>query len=68
MDEYSKSGPKSPKAASHDRERQRLRTMERLLAIDSEEEFIEKLRIDAGVDPDHPNFEVMIRIWRERHL
>jgi hypothetical protein len=67
VDDYQKSGPKTPKASSRERERDTLRRMERLLEIDSEREFIEELRNEAGVDPNHPKFKQMITIWRERH-
>jgi hypothetical protein len=67
MEAYSKSGPKTPSAAARERERERLRTMQRLLAIETEQEFIEELRVHAKVDAKHPGYLEMIRIWREHH-
>jgi hypothetical protein len=67
MDEYSKSGPKTPRAANRSREQDLLRRMERLLETKTEGEFIKELLAQLGVDPNHPKYLTMIKIWRERH-
>jgi hypothetical protein len=41
--------------------------MKRLLAIETEGEFIRQLRLQAGVDPKHPNYLRMIKLWRGSH-
>jgi hypothetical protein len=67
MDEYSKSGPKTPKSIRSAAEREMHTRMKRLLAVETEGEFIRQLRIEAGVDPKHPNYLRMIGLWRDLH-
>ena len=40
MDDYSKSGPKTPMAASREREQDSRRLIQRLLEIENERDFI----------------------------
>lgn len=67
MDEYSRSGPKSPKAAAEARRRERLRLMERLLELDDERGFTLELERQLGVKPKDPAYGAALTIWRERH-
>lgn len=68
MDEYSQSGPRSPRTESLRLQRDMLRRMQRLLEIRVEEEFVETLRGELGISADHPNFRGILKVWRERHL
>jgi hypothetical protein len=67
VDEYSRSGPKSPKAASRERERERLHLMERLLELEDERDFLEELEKQLDILPKHPAYKAALMIWRERH-
>ena len=67
MDEYSKSGPKTARAASRERERESLRLLQKLLELESERDFIEELRKQLDITPRHAAYEPAIKIWREKH-
>jgi hypothetical protein len=65
LDDYSKSGPKTPRAAAKAREAEMQARMKRLLAIETEGEFIDQLRIEAGIGAKHPNFLTILKLWRD---
>jgi hypothetical protein len=67
VDEFSKTGPKTSKSIRSAAEREMQARMKRLLAIETEAEFIRQLRVQAGVDPKHPNYLRMIELWRGLH-
>jgi hypothetical protein len=67
VDEYCRSGPKTTRSIRSAAEREMQARMKRLLAIESEGEFIRQLRLQAGVDPKHPNYLRMIKLWRGLH-
>ena len=67
MDEYSKSAPKTTRSIRSAAEREVQALMKRLLALETEGEFIRQLRDQAGVDPKHPNYLRMIELWRGLH-
>jgi len=66
MDDYSKSGPKSPKAASNERDRDNRVLVRRLLDIEDEKEFIEELR-NRKMTPNLAAYKNAINAWREKH-
>ena len=67
MDDYSKTGPKTMKGIRSAAEREMQDRMKRLLALETEGDFIKQLRIEAEVDPKHPNYLRMIKLWRDLH-
>jgi hypothetical protein len=69
MDDYSKTGPKTPRADAKFRERQTLQHLQRLLRSGTEEEFLAGLRKEPfRIDPNHPKYKKMILLWRERNF
>jgi len=65
MDEYSKSGPKSPKAAAAERARKMADQMRELLEYGDEATLITTLKSKHGIRPSNPKFETILTIWRE---
>ena len=65
MDEYSKTGPKSPKASRAQRARELHSQMSDLLSIKDEQTLVSTLtgKYDAG--PGDPRFEAIMQIWRD---
>jgi len=66
VDEYSKSGPKTPMAASREREQGPRRIIERLLEIENEQDFVEELR-KRRITPEFPAYKDALNAWREKH-
>jgi hypothetical protein len=64
LDEYSKSGPKSPKAAAGARERQIQTQMRDLLAINDENALVSVLKSDYNLTPRDPRYKAIMQIWR----
>jgi len=67
MDDYSKTGPKTPSSSARERERERLRIMQVLLEVDNESEFIDELRAKLNITPRHAGYLPAIKFWRELH-
>jgi hypothetical protein len=65
MDEYSKSGPQSPKAAAAERARKMASQMRDLLAYGDEATLVAALKSKYGISPRDPKFEAILSIWRE---
>ncbi len=65
MDDYSKSGQKTPRAAAKAREVEMRRQMSELVAIDDEATLIEALHRIHGIDQNHPKFKPILNAWRE---
>jgi len=66
MDDYSKSGPKTPMAASREREQDSRRLIQRLLEIENERDFIEELR-KRRITRELPAYKAALNAWREKH-
>lgn len=65
MDEYQKSGPKTPKAASREREREIQSQMRDLLAIDEEATLVSILKSKYSLTPKDPRYAAIMRIWND---
>ena len=65
MDDYSRSGPKTPRAGALSRKHEVARQMRELLALDDEHTLKDALLKDHGIDPDHPRFKMILQTWRE---
>jgi hypothetical protein len=65
LDEYSKSGPKSPKATAGARERQVQTQMRDLLAINDESTLVSVLKSDYSLTPRDPRYKAIMQIWRD---
>ena len=65
MDEYSKSGPKTPRSNAISREREIARQMKELLALKDEQTLRDSLIADHGINEDHPRFKMILKTWRE---
>lgn len=65
MDEYSKSGPKSPRSEAISRERELATQMLALAEIQDEETLREALLRDHGIGEAHPRFNLILKTWRE---
>jgi hypothetical protein len=65
LDEYSKSGPKTPKAASRERDRERTAQMRDLLAIRDEETLVLVLRSRYNLTPKDPRYLAIMQIWND---
>ena len=63
-DDYSKSGPRSPRASAAARERITADQMRALLLYSDENALVSALKEKYGVSPRHPNFETIMQIWR----
>jgi hypothetical protein len=66
MDEYSKSGPKTASATRRKSDRDKDRLVQRLLEIESEQDFIEELR-NRRITQEQPAYKVALNAWREKH-
>ena len=66
LDEYSKSGPKTTNATRRKSERDKDRLVQRLLEIESEQDFIEELR-NRRITQEQPAYKVALNAWREKH-
>jgi hypothetical protein len=56
--------PESGRAAARRRERELKRKLEELLEVEDEETFRAGLEEDFGINPDHPRYKEMLKIWR----
>ena len=65
VDDYQKSGPKSPKAAARARERQIQTQMRDLLAINDENALVSVLKSDYNLTPRDPRYKAIMQIWRD---
>jgi hypothetical protein len=65
LDEYSESGPKSPRSEALSRERETVRQMRELFAIKDEKTLKEALQRDHGIEENHPRFKLILKTWRE---
>ncbi len=65
MDDYQKSGPKTSKAASREREREMQSQMRDLLAIDDENTFVSILKCKYGLTPRDPRYAAIMQIWND---
>ncbi len=65
MDDYSKTGPKTPKAAAALRARITAEQMRILLELSDESIVLRALQEQYGVGPSHPNFEKIMQIWQD---
>ena len=65
MDDYSKSGPKTPRADAVAREAEVKRQMRELLALDDERLLKEALVRDHEIDEKDPKFSAILKVWRE---
>ena len=65
VEEYSRSGPKSPKAAAKERERQVQSQMRDLLAIKDESTLVSVLKNDYSLTPRDPRYKAIMQIWRD---
>ena len=65
MDEYSKSGPKTPKSAAQQRARETTAQMNDLLSIQDEETLIVALKTKYGLTPRDPRYQAIMQIWRD---
>ena len=65
MDEYSKSGPKTPKAASRKRDRETTAQMRGLLAIRDEETLVLALKSKYNLTPKDPRYKAIMQIWND---
>ena len=65
MDDYQKSGPKTPKAASREREREMQSQMRDLLAIDDENTLVSILKSKYSLTPRDPRFTAIMQIWND---
>jgi hypothetical protein len=65
MDEYSKSGPKTPQGNVLSRKREVARQMRELLALNDEQTLTDALIRDYGIDEAHPRFKMILKTWRE---
>jgi hypothetical protein len=63
LDEYGKTGPKSPKAAAKERERRIQAQMRNLLAIDDENTLVSVLKSDYALTPKDPRFKAIMQTW-----
>jgi hypothetical protein len=64
MDEYSKTGPKTPKAEAALRARITVDQMKTLLEYGDQADLLKALKEKYQVGPNHPNFEKIMQIWR----
>ena len=39
-----------------------------LLDIQEEGEFVGELKVELGISSDHPNFNRILKTWREKHF
>ena len=67
MDDYSKTGPKTPSSGAKERERNKLPIMQELLEVENENDFIDELRSKLDITPSHPGYLPAIKLWRELH-
>jgi hypothetical protein len=65
VDDYQKSGPKTPKAASREREREMHSQMRDLLAIDDENTLVYLLKSKYNLTPGDPRYAAIMRIWHD---
>ncbi len=65
MDEYSRSGPKSPKAAAEARRREAEAQMKELLLARDEETLIAVLKNRYNLTPQDARFQQIMQIWRD---
>ena len=65
MDEYSKSGPKTPRGDALSRKNEVARQMRELLALSDEQTLRDALVRDHGIDEEHPRFKLILKTWRE---
>lgn len=65
MDDYQKSGPKTPKAASREREREMHSQMRDLLAIDDENTLVSLLKSKYNLTPRDPRYAAIMQIWND---
>ena len=65
MDDYSKSGPKTPRADAISRKNEIARQMRELLALSDERTLKDALIKDHGIDEAHPRFKMILKTWRE---
>jgi hypothetical protein len=65
VDEYSKSGPKTPKAASEARRREMEAQMRDLLAINDEATLVSVLKSKYGLTPRDPRYTAIMQIWND---
>ena len=61
MDEYSKSGPKSPRSDVIAREREIMRQMRELASVPDEETLRTALKRDHQIDEGHPRFKLILK-------
>jgi hypothetical protein len=65
VDDYQKSGPKTPKAASREREQEMRSQMRYLLAIDDENTLVSILKSKYGFTPRDPQYAAIMQIWND---
>ena len=65
VDEYSKTGPKSPKATRADRERELAAQMRGLLASKDEVTLKSILISKYDLNQGDPRFDAIMKIWRD---
>jgi hypothetical protein len=65
VDEYSKSGPKTPKAAAMRREREMAAQMAELLAERDERGLVQILKNKYDLTPKDPRYSAFMQIWRD---
>lgn len=62
---FDEAKPRTPKSEARQREAQAARDIEKLSAIDDEEEFKSSLAELFGITPGHPRYEKALAIWRD---
>ncbi len=67
MDEYSRTADRLRKAMVIQREKEKVARMRELLKAQTEEQFRAILEKDWQVGPEHPNYKVMLQMWRSQH-
>jgi hypothetical protein len=65
VDEYSRSGPKSPKAAAEARRREAESQMKELLLAGDEETLVAVLKSRYNLTPRDSKFQQIMQIWRD---
>ncbi len=64
MDDYSKTGPKSPSAAAKAREREMASKMREVLNLGDEQLLIATLENDYNVQRGTERFDAIVNAWR----
>lgn len=66
MDDYSRTGPQTPRGDVKAREREMARQMRELYAISDEATLRETLKRDYNVTEEQPRFKQILQLWREQ--